>query len=237
MLTLAIETSGLGGSIALLDGQQLLGERLLNAERRHAQTLVPEIQSLLREHGQRPAECELIAVSVGPGSFTGLRVGITCAKTMAYVTKAKLAAVPTFDCLAAGCPDDVNNVQVIMNAQRQELFIGRYQRGADGAWNELRRLVIERSMEWQAQLQSGDVVTGPGLDGISADLSSRCRVLDKSLWQPQARWVGVLGQRINQTGGNTSCWDLLPLYVRKSAAEEKWDAQHPGDAVDARPRH
>lgn len=227
MLILALETSGFGGSIALLDDERVLGERILDAQRRHAQTLVPEIRSLLQEHNRRSAECELIAVSTGPGSFTGLRVGITCAKTMAYATGAKVAAVPTFPCLAAGCPDDVDCVQVIMNAQRQELFVGRFQRENAVEWRAIQPLCIEKAVNWQEQLSATDAVTGPGLEGIADAVSPRCRVLAAEFWQPQARWVGRLGLQYLQAGRIVSCWDLQPLYVRKSAAEEKWDATHP----------
>ena len=227
MLTLALETSGFGGSIALLDGDQILGERILDAQRRHAQTLVPEIQALLQTHGRKSADCELIAVSTGPGSFTGLRVGITCAKTMGYATGARIAAVPTFPCLAAGCPDDVTAVQVIMNAQRQELFVGRYHRDNATRWVETQPLRIEKAAIWQAELEPENVVTGPGLEGISETIAPLCRVLSPEFWQPQARWVGRLGMEYFQAGSTVSCWDLQPLYIRKSAAEEKWDANHP----------
>lgn len=226
MLILALETSGFGGSIALLEDDTVLAERTLDAQRRHAQTLVPEIQQLLQGHGRRVSDCELIAVSTGPGSFTGLRVGITCAKTMAYATGAQLAAVPTFPCLAAGCPADVTDIQVIMNAQRQELFVGRFQRATDSTWIESRPLAIERANEWQNALRPDDVVTGPGLENIAAEVTQRCRVLPPDYWQPHARWVGRLGLQLLQAGKLTSCWDLQPLYVRKSAAEEKWDATH-----------
>lgn len=227
MLILALETSGFGGSIALLDDEHVLGERVLDAGRRHAQTLVPEIHSLLQEHHRKAAECELIAVSSGPGSFTGLRVGITCAKTMAYVTGAKLTAVPTFPCLAAGCPDDVNRVQVIMNAQRQELFVGHFERHSARSWCESRPLNIEKVAAWQEQLTADDAVTGPDLEALAETITSRCRVLAPEFWQPQARWVGRLGLQYLQAGQGVTCWDLQPLYVRKSAAEEKWDATHP----------
>ncbi len=234
MLILALETSGLGGSIALLNGDEVLGERTLDAQRRHAQTLVPEIQALLHDHGRQAAECELIAVSTGPGSFTGLRVGITCAKTMSYATGAQIAAVPTFPCLAAGCPDDATQVQVIMNAQRQELFVGRFQRTGISTWTESQPLVIERVAEWQEKLQPDDIVTGPGVEAIAAEVSRHCRVLPPEYWQPQARWIGRLGHQMQQSGQLTTCWELRPLYVRKSAAEEKWDATH-GIELPARP--
>lgn len=226
MLILALETSGFGGSIALLHDAAILGTRVLDAQRRHAQTLVPEIQGLLKEHCRRPADCELLAISVGPGSFTGLRVGITCAKAMAYATGAQIAAIPTFDALAAGCPEDVSRVQIIMNAQRQELFVGRYQRTNEGSWAEIQPLRIEHAADWQASLQPTDVVTGPGLEGIVAGLSEQCRVLPEEYWQPHARWVGYLGLRRLEAVKLTTAWELSPLYVRKSAAEEKWDATH-----------
>jgi tRNA threonylcarbamoyladenosine biosynthesis protein TsaB len=226
MLILALETSGFGGSIALLSGAEVLGERTLDAQRRHAQTLIPEIQALLRDHGRRAADCELIAVSTGPGSFTGLRVGITCAKTLAYATGAAIAAVPTFPCLAAGCPDDVAQVQVIMNAQRQEFFVGRFQKTAESTWIETQPLTIERVVEWQSRLQSDDSVTGPGVEAIANTVAQQCRVVPAEFWHPQARWVGRLAFQMQRANQLTTCWDLQPLYVRKSAAEEKWDATH-----------
>lgn len=227
MLILALETSGFGGSIALLNGDELLGERILDAQRRHAQTLVPEVLSLLQEHGRQATDCELIAISTGPGSFTGLRVGITFAKTMSYATGAKVAAVPTFPCLAAGCPDDVARVQVIMNAQRQEFFVGRFERTDGLDWVESRPLSIERVADWQQKLEPADVVTGPGVEPIAAEIATHCRVLLPEFWQPQAKWVGRLGYRMSQLEQLTTGWELSPLYVRKSAAEEKWDATHP----------
>lgn len=225
MLTLALETSGFGGSLALLNGPELLGECKLDSQRRHAQTLVPEIQRLLREHGKRAADCRLLAVSCGPGSFTGLRVGITCAKTLGYATGAEIVAVPTFEAIVAGCPHELSTVQVILNAQREELFIGRYERDANGAWQESPKLRIERADQWLESLRADDHVTGPGIEPIVDQVASRCHALAAEFWQPQASWIGRVGQRMAQAGRTTTCWDLEPYYVRKSAAEEKWDAR------------
>lgn len=225
MLTLALETSGFGGSLALLDGGNLLGERILDSRRRHAQTLVPEIQALLQDHGKQATDCQLLAISCGPGSFTGLRVGITCAKTMAYATGAQIAAVPTFPCIAAACPADASNVLVILNAQREELFIGSYSRTSSGLWIESEALRIERVDTWLEKLRPGDIVTGPGVEPIVSQVAKKCRVLPEEFWQPQAHWVGRIGQDLVASGQVTTCWELEPYYVRKSAAEEKWDAR------------
>ncbi|HUQ68608.1 MAG TPA: tRNA (adenosine(37)-N6)-threonylcarbamoyltransferase complex dimerization subunit type 1 TsaB, partial [Planctomycetaceae bacterium] len=86
MNILSLETSGLTGSIAL-DRDGVVEQReLATAGRRHAQTLVAEMRDLLHAHGLRPADVNAVAVSIGPGSFTGLRVGVVCAKTFAYAT-------------------------------------------------------------------------------------------------------------------------------------------------------
>jgi len=225
MLTLALETSGFGGSLALLDGTELLGERILDSTRRHAQTLVPEIQDLLRRCGRRAIDCQVLAVSCGPGSFTGLRVGLTCVKTMAYATGARIAPVPTFLGIVAACPSDVATIQVVLNAQREEFFIGSYSRGLTGKWVESQPLRMERVDKWLNELKLDDVVTGPGVEPIVAEVSRRCRVLSTNFWQPRAAWIGRVGHEFAENGQLISCWELEPYYVRKSAAEEKWDAK------------
>src|SRR5262245_22963627 len=112
MLTLAVETSGPVGSVALLDGEQCLDERVLELGRHHGQALVPEIGRLLAGQGRMPRDCALIAVSAGPGSFTGLRVGIVCAKTLAYAAGCRVAAVDTLLAIACNSPGEVAAVQV-----------------------------------------------------------------------------------------------------------------------------
>lgn len=225
MLILAVETSGIGGSLALLRDGETIDQARLDPERRHARSLVPEIQALLQRQSLTVHDCHALAVSIGPGSFTGLRVGITCVKTLSYATGVPITSVPTFPCLAEGCPSEIQRVQVIMNAQRGELFVGRFARGQNGQWIEEAPLQIEPTSAWMTQLTADDVVVGPGLDGIHQELQHRCHLLTQPFWYPQARQVGVLGARFFLEGRFTSCWELLPLYIRKSAAEEKWDAK------------
>lgn len=103
MITLGIETSGRAGTIALVEGGTVVAERSLTASgRRHARTLVPELGELLRKTGHTPTEVDVVAVSIGPGSFTGLRVGVVCAKTFAYATGCRIIGIDTFLAVAAG---------------------------------------------------------------------------------------------------------------------------------------
>lgn len=226
MLLLAIETSGMDGSLALLRDGQLLGERQLDRQRRHARTLVSEVRELLREHHFEPRDCSCLAVSIGPGSFTGLRVGITFAKTFAYATGAKLIGVETFDALAAGVRVTTPRLQVVMNAQREELFLGEYEIPELGQFRQTRPLRIVKVDQWLAELSPGVTVTGPGLEGCHERILSRASCLTRDAWYPRAAVVGRIAVSMAYRIDLPSCWDIEPLYVRKSAAEEKWEATH-----------
>ncbi|MCC6126687.1 MAG: tRNA (adenosine(37)-N6)-threonylcarbamoyltransferase complex dimerization subunit type 1 TsaB [Pirellulales bacterium] len=101
MKILALETTDLSGSVAASDGSNVLLELELNPQQRSARSLAPAVKSLLQQVGWRPADVQLVAVTVGPGSFTGLRVGVTTAKTFAYAAGAEIVAIDTLETIAA----------------------------------------------------------------------------------------------------------------------------------------
>jgi tRNA threonylcarbamoyladenosine biosynthesis protein TsaB len=230
---LAIETSGPQGSIALCQNRASLAEmELERAPRRHAQTLVTQIRDLLGEHGLSVAALEGVAVSIGPGSFTGLRVGVVCAKVIAYATGCPLAAVDTLEAIAANSPTDIDRVHVVADAQRGDLFVGTYHRGTQGDWIVEAPPTILAREAWFEGLQTGDVVTGPGL-AVSSRASSTnqkgspalaWRRLPESTWIPSARTVATIGARQIARGLVADCRTLEPFYLRRSAAEERADA-------------
>jgi tRNA threonylcarbamoyladenosine biosynthesis protein TsaB len=226
MLTLAIETSVTTGTIALERDGVSLAERHMTVNQRHAQRLVPEIHELLEQCSQRPRDCDLIAVSLGPGSFTGLRVGVVCANVLAYALGKPIVGVDTLLAIAGNSPPDVERVQVVVDAQRQELFLGEFERIGADEWRRVAEVRIVPARGWAAGLHAGDVVSGPGLEKVPAEWLAPSRVLDCALWSPQARRIAALGTRAFQRGAQSSFWNLEPLYLRKSAAEEKWDATH-----------
>ena len=124
---LAVETSGIKGSLALLQDGVVAEERSLAVEgRRNAQTLVSEAAGLLKDHDLKPADVSAVAVSFGPGSFTGLRVGITFAKTFCWANDSKLIAVDTHRALAHRVDHAEQLVTVVSDAQRGELFVSEY---------------------------------------------------------------------------------------------------------------
>jgi tRNA threonylcarbamoyladenosine biosynthesis protein TsaB len=224
LLTLGIETSSFGGSVALSRGGEVLAQRDLDPTgRRHARTLVPEIQLLLAEAGQAAGDLELIAVSIGPGSFTGLRVGVVCAKTLAWAAGAKLSAVDTFLAIASQSPPDVHAVQIVGDGQRGDLYLGRYRRNGDGSWILDGAIEITPAEDWLEELTATDIATGPGLERHADAAATRCRILPRELWTPRAASIALLGEQRAISGIADDLWTAEPFYLRKSGAEEKAD--------------
>src|SRR3954469_19664546 len=128
---LAIETSGRTGSVAVAQDGVVLAEETFPHGLKHAAGLVPMIDRLCRAAGWGPGDVEEIYVSAGPGSFTGLRVGVTVAKTLAFATGAKLIAVPTVEVLARNAPAEATDVVIVLDAKRDQIFTARLTRGSD----------------------------------------------------------------------------------------------------------
>jgi tRNA threonylcarbamoyladenosine biosynthesis protein TsaB len=231
MRILAIETSGQCGSVATLYGEadtlRTIGQTILTPESRTAQSLAPALKSLLAEALWPPASIQLVAVAVGPGSFTGLRIGVTTAKTFAYAVGADVVGVNTLAVLAHQAPRSAAPLWTIMDAQRGELFAARFETTASGALTITREPSIVAQDAWLADLQPGDRVTGPALRRVVPRLPSGIVAVSEEHWQPTAQAVGQLGWQSYRAGRRDDVWKLVPLYYRPSAAEEKAQRRDP----------
>jgi tRNA threonylcarbamoyladenosine biosynthesis protein TsaB len=225
MRILAIETSGRHGSVAILeagpDDARLVGQATLSTGQRTAQSLAPAIKDMLDEAGWPAASIELVAVAIGPGSFTGLRIGVTTAKTFAYAVGANVVAVNTLAALALQVPPTGGALWAVIDAQRQELFAAKFTCDQTGPWEMLDQTSIVPQEQWLRQLASGDQVTGPALRRLGGLLPSGVAATPEDLWEPTAAAVGQLGWRAYQAGQSDDLWKIVPLYYRPSAAEEK----------------
>jgi tRNA threonylcarbamoyladenosine biosynthesis protein TsaB len=226
MKILAFETSGLLGSVALLEtteGKVVSAvERETPADQRTARSLLPTTHRLLSDHGWRPADVELIAVTTGPGSFTGLRIGVVAAKTFAYAVGAKLVGVHTLAGLAY--PIAASRVWTILDAQRQELFVANFSEDASSDFRLEPTTSIMAIDDWLRSLQSNDVVTGPPLQKLRPLIPAGVAIAPEEAWRPSAEAVGRLGLVKFDRGELISPLELVPDYFRKSAAEEKAEA-------------
>jgi len=236
---LAVDTSGMCGTLALRRDGQLLEERELEqSRRRHAQTLISEIQELLQAHDLASADIEVVAVSHGPGSFTGLRVGIVFAKTFAYATGCQIVAVDTLQAVAEAVSGDefrgITRLQVVSDAQREQLFVSDFHRRSDGWWEAARPIDIVDCEAWRnqaADLASSEfAVSGPGLVKVADDLSESVHQLPEEMWTPRAANVAAIAERLAAAGQFADAFELEPFYLRKSSAEEKREAKLAAEA-------
>jgi tRNA threonylcarbamoyladenosine biosynthesis protein TsaB len=238
MFVLGIETSGLEGSIALLRDGQCLGERHLNqVGRRHAQSLVLEVGELLQAHSLSSRDVDLVAVSRGPGSFTGLRVGMVFAKTFAYATSCRFIAVDTFAAIAENVPAEIHRLIVIEDAQRDDLFAGEYIRDESQRWRLVAPIAIVSMNEFLNARVNSENVTGPGVNKRGFPGETSIFLKDPAVTKPRAVMIAKLGGRDfpqgndHESSSETDFWRASPFYLRLSAAEEKRVSQ---DVKDGR---
>src|SRR5262245_29367127 len=128
---LLIETSGRRGQVGAAAGRDLIAHRELDPARTHARDLAPAIKSVLNDAGWSARDLTAVFVSVGPGSYTGLRVGVMAAKALAYATKCDLLAVETFVAIAANTPPLAATLDVISDGQRGLLYRQRFARAGN----------------------------------------------------------------------------------------------------------
>jgi len=225
MLVLGIETSTRPGSAAVCRDAVCLAQVPLDHDGlRHAQALPPLVAKLLGDHSLTTDDLDLIAISQGPGSFTGLRVGIAFAKTLAWAAGCQLVAVDTFTAIAAHAPvpADTRSLWVAADAHRKELFVRPCSRRADGRWTPDQDHSIVNTEDWCQLLQPQETVVAatPGLlDEFLPDHITS---------QPAAESIARLGQVAAQAGQLADPVTLEPLYLRKSAAEESRPSRSPG---------
>jgi tRNA threonylcarbamoyladenosine biosynthesis protein TsaB len=128
---LGLDTATETGSLALVEGERLLVEYFLESSGTYLSRLLPRLAQLFAAAGRDPADLGAVGVSVGPGNFTGLRIGLATAKTLAWSLGCPLAPVPTLEVLAAQVPSQPHPIGVVMDAKRGEVFWGLYRGPAE----------------------------------------------------------------------------------------------------------
>jgi tRNA threonylcarbamoyladenosine biosynthesis protein TsaB len=221
---LAVETSGLAGSVAAMQDGTLLAELPLNPAQRGAQSLAPALVELLRQVAWKPHDAQVVAVSVGPGSFTALRVGVTTAKTFAYVVSADILGIGTLEAIAAQMADvdEGRHIATAIDAQRGDVYAALYRRRAAFDHEDLQAPIICRADDWIAGLTAETLVSGQALEKLADRLPRGIRVAPCDAWRPMASTIARLAAAKYTLGERGDVWKLAPLYLRKSAAEEKF---------------
>ena len=217
-LLLAVETATAAPSLALWRGDALVAERRTDAGRATAEALLPALDALLADAGVALGEVAGFAVSIGPGSFTGLRIGVATVKGLAFGTPRPAVAVSTLAALARHAPGP-EPVAAVLDARRGEVYAAGFERGAPAAW--LPEGVVEIGALARA-LPAGCRVVGEG----AALCEPALRGAEVAFAHPPypettARHVAALGARAWAQGGAIAAADLVPRYWRRAEAEVK----------------
>jgi len=216
-LILALDTATEKGSLALVADDRLLAEYSLPSPGTYLQRLLPGVEELLRAAGRSLQDLGAIAVSQGPGNFTGLRLGLATAKALAWALNCPLVPVPTLEALAAQSPWQPHPTAVIMDAKREEVYLGLFRCPEElpHPLAEPQRLPVAAL---PARLQPPLLLTGPGLEAYADFLGPH---LDPEItWapperrHPRAATIARLGRLRLQQGLTIAPQQLVPAYLR-----------------------
>lgn len=220
-LILSIETAAGCGSVALTRGGahdgRLIAEAAVHAEITHSRRLLGSVEWVMQSVGADWRDLAAVAVSIGPGSFTGLRIGLAAAKGIVFAAAKPLICVPTLDAVALSCPLADGPLWCIMDARKQEVYAACY--GNDGQQTSLAEAVRPELLA--EKIAPPAVIAGPGLAAyqhIFAHIAG-LRCIPPTLSSPSAAKIGFLAAEKLARGESSDPAAAAPLYVRASEAE------------------
>ncbi|EGC22299.1 universal bacterial protein YeaZ [Streptococcus sanguinis SK353] len=217
MNILAMDTSNKALSLALLQDKELLGQVTLNIKKNHSITLMPAIDFLMNSLDMKPKDLDRIAVAQGPGSYTGLRIAVATAKTLAHTLKIELVGVSS---LLALVPEQVEGLVIpVMDARRNNVYAGFYQSG--------------QSVRPEAHLPLAEVLEIAGVADQPVTFVGETAVFAEQIEAalpgvsvqptlPDAAAIGRLGLDLPAQ----SIHDFVPNYLKRVEAEENWLKTH-----------
>lgn len=223
MLTLSIDTSTEKGSVAILDGENVIGAVFISQKKSYSQILIPSIDFLLHQHSLSLKDVEGFSVSIGPGSFTGIRIGISCVKAFSLALKKKIAPVSSLFALAYKLREFKNSfICPVIDAKKGEIFSSLY------LIKENIEIIIEEGCYAPSDFfprLPGEVIyfIGNGCNlwkrEIEKTFKGKPVFLDFNTFL--AEEIGKIGYKILLEGKGKEPHEIFPLYYRPSEAELK----------------
>jgi tRNA threonylcarbamoyladenosine biosynthesis protein TsaB len=225
MIILAIETSGETASVAVCDEAGALAVHRFGKGARHARNVMPAIDDVIRRAGLSKQRVDAVAVSAGPGSFTGLRVGITCAKTLAWALGWRAVAVPSLEVLVRNVDPAVHggcrHVCPIFDARRRKVYATLFE-WDEARWADKTGVLLTEPRELAERLTAGTLVFGTGVRAYPEVLSEgKFTVGEPELEAARAEAAAQLGLELLGECKDVDPMALVPQYYRLTEPEEK----------------
>ena len=223
MNLLVLDTSTRHAALAILDHLGQVHVAPSDPDQRHGRQLVPAIRDLLHQANLTVGELSGVAVGLGPGSYTGLRVGLTAAKTLVYALNLPLVGFDSLEAIAQNAPADASRVSVVADAQRGDLYVAEFTR-PDSSEPLVRAAPtrIVPAADWLASLDAPTLVLGPGLERLPSPLPADAHSQPVGN-EPEGKALVSFALNLWESGHRVDPMFLEPHYLRRSAAEEQWD--------------
>jgi tRNA threonylcarbamoyladenosine biosynthesis protein TsaB len=215
----------------MVTAEKLLGEITLQTRKTHSELLMPHIARLLEMTEVKKSDVGAVAVSIGPGSFTGLRIGLATAKALAYSLKIPIVGVPTLAALAYGCPIPGVMLAPMLDAQQGNVYLALY-RWREGDLEEFSPATVLSFAEAIKVLQQQEGPVVPLGEVAAANLEyirsvgNNLVLAEPHIIMPRAASVAILGQKMLRQGVRHDVMALEPFYIRRSEAEVLWEKRH-----------
>ena len=226
MKILGIDTSSMAASVAVIEDNKLICEYTINTKKTHSQKLMPMIENMLGLSDLNVREIDAIAVCEGPGSFTGLRIGMATAKAIAHVNDIPVIGVNSLEALAANMNLCDKKICSILDAQRNQVYTGRYQYEGTKLV-EIKEIGIQQIDELLEELaQSGEqwILVGEAV----YKYEDKIREISNIEIPAASNNVTKAGSlcsvaKFDEGKDIFDCYTVNPLYIRKSQAEEQYE--------------
>jgi len=228
MPILALDTATLVSSVALATKDTLLAEITLQTKKTHSELLMPHIAKLIDMAEVSKSDIKAVAVSIGPGSFTGLRIGLSTAKTLAYAMNIPLVGVPTLAAMAYGCPVPGVILAPMLDAQKGNVYqaLFEWQQGELREIQPAAVIKVDTALEQLCQYDRPAVLLGEAAVIYREEIKQIGKNLilaPPHVIIQRAGSVADLGFKLLEQGVKHDAMSLEPLYIRRSEAEVLWE--------------
>jgi len=225
MKILALETATMAGSVAIVDDEELIAEVKLNINVAHSERLISSIDYLLNASRLSIKDIDAFAISIGPGSFTGLRIGLSTAKGFSYAAKKPLVPVPTLDAFARILPFCSHLICLMLDARKNEVYAALY-KWEDNVCKKIMPETAINPADLLKNIKGKTIFTGDGAriykKLIIDTLKDDATFAPASKMSPSASSVAEIAIEKLKEGITTDPVTLTPFYIRKSEAEIKF---------------
>jgi len=238
MHILGIDTSSMVAAAAVMSREKLLAEYIVNNKKNHSEKMMQVVDRVLQDSGITPEDLDAVAVAIGPGSFTGIRIGMACAEGIAHALGKPMVGVNTLDGLAYNLIGESSFLCPVVDAQRGEVYTCLY-RWEGATLKRLWEYEVVKAKDLLARLSSLEdkaVVLGDGVPVLTgapdekgqkpAEAWKHIAAAHPAFAMPRASSVAAAAMDGYVRGRSDTCYTIKPFYIRRSHAEEKWEEQH-----------